>query len=794
MNSDIAQLASLAHSQIPLAQPSDYQDDGSNSNKRKADDGQQGQSKSRRSRYISLACNECKRRKIKCNGQSPCQRCGNLNLECIYAANCCNGFKDSQEYKDMSNHVASLQDQVNTLYDNLSSLRAQLGHSVPAPQAPMQQPQYSQSSSIDPSLQAQSYTQHPAAYQTDGQEQSRPKSQPQSQQSFRGLTSADFNFGVAKSSLQTMGINAQGVEEVDDGAAALTEEPGQAQVAQLYESMHGDKDPIWTITRQEALRLCQVYEEETSTLYPVVDVSKVTAYVNKLYQFLEAMHRTGLMQQGLPGPDAVDDEDTNILKLVLAIALTIENGGRSELGTRLFERVQPAIDNSLLGNVNIKGIRLLVMTAVYEFQRDNEGTSWRLIGLAARLCIELGLHRREKYDQMTDQAERSETILLFWSCYVLDRRWSLGTGMPFALQDADIDLALPRPGDLSPYLTAMIKFGEIGSKVWRAMAAAPSVENGGISPINIEEMDYLDYQVLQWHRLVPPQLQYQHPYQQDRTQAVSNSSSSRSELATQMIIYLRANQMRILIHRPILHSATTITAHREHAEKVIDIAKDSIRVLTYINQSTDMYRKKQVIFHAYLTSALAVLFLAVSHTPAFYAHSVRDEFYMAIDLVRGLSAGSFVSRRLWRTLKTLKEIAPKLGLPCKITQAIELNNATNSAGQRRSSKEEVDLSRSAAVAMAGLAGHNVDELAVFNQENQSYGSDAGSSHPDNMANDLTFMFEVAGGGYGEELDQGTLPSATRLALASTASEAQSADTIGMVVGDDDLSNVLKDLF
>jgi hypothetical protein len=40
--------------------------------------------------------NECKRRKIKCNGQTPCQRCGNLNLECQYAPNCCNNFKESE--------------------------------------------------------------------------------------------------------------------------------------------------------------------------------------------------------------------------------------------------------------------------------------------------------------------------------------------------------------------------------------------------------------------------------------------------------------------------------------------------------------------------------------------------------------------------------------------------------------------------------------------------------------------------------------------------------------------------
>lgn len=41
--------------------------------------------------------NECKRRKIKCNGQTPCQRCGNLSLECVYAPNCCSSsFKDSE--------------------------------------------------------------------------------------------------------------------------------------------------------------------------------------------------------------------------------------------------------------------------------------------------------------------------------------------------------------------------------------------------------------------------------------------------------------------------------------------------------------------------------------------------------------------------------------------------------------------------------------------------------------------------------------------------------------------------
>ena len=88
---------------------------------------------------------------------------------------------------------------------------------------------------------------------------------------------------------------------------------------------------------------------------------------------------------------------------------------------------------------------------MYHFHTDDEGLSWRVIGLAARLCIELGLHRSETYEKMfSDEDERMAAIKLFWSIYTLDRRWSFGTGMSFALQDADIDSRLPKPVGLLP--------------------------------------------------------------------------------------------------------------------------------------------------------------------------------------------------------------------------------------------------------------------------------------------------------------------------------------------------------
>lgn len=70
------------------------------------------------------------------------------------------------------------------------------------------------------------------------------------------------------------------------------------------------------------------------------------------------------------------------------------------------------------------------------------------------MCIELGLHRRDSlFKVVTDPTERADAIKIFWSIYVLDRRWSFGTGMPFAIQDSDIDPSLPEPVSLLTIVT-----------------------------------------------------------------------------------------------------------------------------------------------------------------------------------------------------------------------------------------------------------------------------------------------------------------------------------------------------
>jgi hypothetical protein len=58
----------------------------------------------------------------------------------------------------------------------------------------------------------------------------------------------------------------------------------------------------------------------------------------------------------------------------------------------------------------------------------------------------MGLHRKKSLmDNYKNPENRSLAIRLFWCVYALDRRWSFGTSLSFALIDRDIDPELPEP-------------------------------------------------------------------------------------------------------------------------------------------------------------------------------------------------------------------------------------------------------------------------------------------------------------------------------------------------------------
>jgi hypothetical protein len=314
-----------------------------------------------------------------------------------------------------------------------------------------------------------------------------------------------------------------------------------------------------------------------------------------------------------------------------------------------------------------------------------------------------------------------------------------------------------------PYLSVMIAYSRIGSKVWRSVSSFSPVPS---TSLNIEDVGYIDYQILQWQKSIPPELQL--------PTTSSTQTSSRAIKRLQILLYLRANQMRILVYRPVLHSANSIQENLSHAGIVVELARDTIRALTHLNQTTDIYRTQQVCFNYFLISALAVIFLASCHAPVHFSSICREEFYMALGLVKGFSNKSFVSRRLWKTIKGLKEVGPKLGL--------SQDNISNGINGNMD-----DPHSSAALAMAGLAGHEISALGnTFVQESIS-GSGNSPMNGFQMSHEMTNLFEAA-------LGNGALNNGTNGGYPHIGGDVLTSIGSNAFGGDEQLYQRMRDLF
>ncbi len=286
--------------------------------------------------------------------------------------------------------------------------------------------------------------------------------------------------------------------------------------------------------------------------------------------------------------------------------------------------------------------------------------------------------------------------------------------------------------------------------------------------INSEEISYLDYQITQWHQNLPDLLRYFQPeYGHEAMAECHNVYRMRVHL------YLRANQMRILIHRPVLYSAASIMEYSCFAHAVVGVARDSIRVVTHVNQTSHIRPAQQAMYDKLLVSAFAILFLAVSNAPARFSEHCRNEFHIVLDFIRTRSPSSYLARRLWDTIKILREAGPAV---CS-----NLQNATTPTE---------DLHSTAAVAMAGLAGHPVDEAALFSAQSSARHS---TNNLNTMADDLANWFEATSGSSILPANGDTL--SINGFMAGSAADGSGGGVLPSAIGnEDELSRMLNGLF
>lgn len=232
---------------------------------------------------------------------------------------------------------------------------------------------------------------------------------------------------------------------------------------------------------------------------------------------------------------------------------------------------------------------------------------------------------------------------------------------------------------------------------------------------------FLDYQVLQWYSQLPESLTF------NKNPLVEQQVLGRGARRLRFLMYLRKNQARMSIYRPILYSATSIKENPRDAQTVVDVAKDTILTVSGVNKVSDLYSTQQVCYNYFLVQAMAVIFLAVCHAPADFCDQTRDEFCAVLDLIKGFNTNSYIAKRLWRTIRVLREIGDKIGF---LTRGV--------------SDHGISTQPNSGAAVGSSDGPRMDSLSRFEQGYARH--DLGFSPEDGyqMSGELTSLFELAG--------------------------------------------------
>lgn len=245
-------------------------------------------------------------------------------------------------------HIQHQQAQLDALRQDLAAHRRATGHELPP------QEMYQPAQSFASQLQAPEAT---MISDTASPPEMSDHSRHQSYRESAGHGVQAYNFSAEDTSnevnIAQNGLNAMPAQQEGEGL----EEPIDPEILH-----HTSKDPIWSLNVDEALRLCRVYQDEIGLIYPILNIDKVSQQAVGIFRFMAAGTKSGMFRADMPGTDGMYDEDTDIIKLVLSIAMLCDGNGQSALAQRLLDSVLTSGKSRKTSQPSLKGIQITSLT------------------------------------------------------------------------------------------------------------------------------------------------------------------------------------------------------------------------------------------------------------------------------------------------------------------------------------------------------------------------------------------------------------------------------------------------
>ncbi|KAL4920528.1 fungal-specific transcription factor domain-containing protein [Aspergillus aurantiobrunneus] len=328
-------------------------------------------------------------------------------------------------------------------------------------------------------------------------------------------------------------------------------------------------------------------------------------------------------------------------------------------------------------------LQTLTLMVVYLLILDANERASKVIAVVISHSHQLGLHRERVLSNMP--IFESEIFRRLWWCvYVLDRQVALETGLPFIIQDINIDTGFPlelsddwllRYTDISetadglktevdnelsthpitpiPYLACMIRYSKVIGKVWEALYRARGTHTTEMLP-DVLTQEYLERLISSAEAQTPPCL----TYELSQTFGDQITGLRWWQVKQKAIMHMRWTFLRLCIRRPMLNRASSsgFASEMDSVENEFTCMKLTRSIFDQFNEIPGHHPKFHFPFYHYLARTTMISLGLIIKEPSFRQAYGTRTLQMSRD-IKLLCRRTWVSGKFVRSVLTLNRMA-----------------------------------------------------------------------------------------------------------------------------------------
>ncbi|KAL2149023.1 hypothetical protein VTH82DRAFT_1709 [Thermothelomyces myriococcoides] len=444
-------------------------DDGQNSadDVDNDDDHNEGTSLGKRKRPLSVSCELCKQRKVRCDrGQPACGWCSRNGALCEYKERKKPGLRAGYG-RELEQRLEKLEEKLRVHAEILQALTS--GNSPPGgngsaatgltQNAP---PSVRGSNASIPSDQGTPRETMPPIFGRPGHDTIRT---PQAETAlFLQKPSTSIDFGLSAGPVHdTFPPAPPAVSSISPPSHMQAAMPPSAAAQEYYGAGHAAQLQSPSAATQHSAHMAPEQElPPYDLLYALVDL-----YFKHINTWCPILHRKTTLES-LFGTSMIDDEDKILLHAIVATSLRYSTDARltEESRQRYHDVSKQRVLLYGMEHLSVKSLQALVILALDLCGSSNGPPGWNIMALITRAVVQLGLAvetnsfsvapgytsiytlRAMILPEPRDFIEEESRRRLFWMVYLLDRYATIATAFEFGIDDREIDRTLPCRDDL----------------------------------------------------------------------------------------------------------------------------------------------------------------------------------------------------------------------------------------------------------------------------------------------------------------------------------------------------------